>query len=111
MTVERRMLEEITPRSPRNRQLVRLYDLVDEDDNLLNWSCSLVSQKIVNGKVEDEWFVNIHPKEIDETIEMLLKAKEKGVARVVRDRNENVRTKMKEIGDADADGGSADQSG
>lgn len=103
MSVERRLIQEIRPRNERNRHLVRVHDILDADTGkFINWNCSIISQKKDDtGKILDEWFINIHPREIDELVSMLLEAKKAGVGRLM----ELAEEPEEEKGDDDGNGG------
>lgn len=77
--VNRVLVGEVHPVRTKGRHHVKIYDIFDEEGKYLGVSYTIISQKHdANGNLLDEWFINIHPAEIDDVIGMLAESKRKG---------------------------------
>lgn len=82
--VQRETIREIKPARSKNRHIVRVHDMRDEDGKHLGVSFTIVTQKKDEaGEVLDEWYNNVHPNELDELVDMLIEAKREGVRRLL----------------------------
>lgn len=73
--MKRKLLKEILPSREANRLKVRVYEVRrDENDEPVGVGYSILSETN-----SDDWWVNVHPNEIDELVMMLVEAKKAGM--------------------------------
>jgi len=82
--VNRVLVDEVHPVRTKGRHHVKIYDIFDEEGKYLGVSYTIISEKRdASGNLLDEWFINIHPAEIDDVIGMLAESKRKGAMHLV----------------------------
>lgn len=75
--MRRRMLHELKIPNPRSSLTVEVYDVLEETaDDAIG-----VGFRIMQHKADDEWWVNVHPMDIDGLISTLKQARDLGLKR------------------------------